>query len=311
MKKLFILFLLFTTFKGITQSCKGPVPPSIIKHPKGGIASTLRQTRIDLYTLKNEGERHIKSISYNPCGFLHLLNSVSGRGYDGLRVYFASTASRNGKLTLVFVPTIEIIIDDYRAHLDDLEACYVIDNSISHTISARDASELVRNFKNDQERDFTFNGENRYRNERINKPFFETSATWYDISLIKPGTDLSDGTTGLSSYLQYLIDKDSVDNVIVEFGGFERQSRDLYYYQLSPIFNFAKAGAPIKTVFGIQIEEDKKTLIDFADKRKPFNQAVDMAIRNVIKENSYADTGVPCPPPPTGSTCPGASLPLP
>lgn len=310
MKKIFYLLLFFLSYWSVAQSqsksllpCANQDDISKPLNPKGIIADNDSKTRINIYrNFKNSlnlGPQDINSINYTPCGFLNLMKALIDpiKKYDGLRVYFGSDPNNKDTLMLIFVPTTGM--SGSGIHTDDLNACWVIQNdniTILDETRTKIASKYVKEFDNMQLKNkFTPDGQRYYDNEPKSKTYYETKSLWYPINLFNAQTTLNPTTgkyeTGQYKYLQYLINTNAINNVVVDFGGYEASSQ--YDYQLTLVFDYSSANGFTSNPFFFGSKA-------YSKKRKHHEMGM---------LGSNTDNAVPCPPPPSGTKCPGALLP--
>ena len=309
MKKILLFPLVLFCYSGFGQNnCKNSDPIITSPTPAGYVDPGVAQTRIDTYRMqKNQviagtgHKRNIDSILYSPCGFLQLLQSVTSDSYDGLRIYFGCDTTGNKDLMLIFVPTRFAVKDQYRIHLDDTAHCSIIVGSTNKSISVPDASRYIREFENDQLNYFTTDGQKHYSGEsKPPRPIYqESNSLWYDISILNPGIiDPTTKTVGIVTYLRNLINTNAIDSIIVDFGGFEHTLPIDYEYQITLIFNYYQKGGHTVAFMTSHLLDANQLL----------GKRLDFIIKYLTGGNT--DTGVPCPPPPSGQqNCPGASLP--
>ncbi len=316
MKKLLIFFFIFFTLKGFTQNCKNADPAAPDPTPRGSIDPEEARKLIGVYIDNKNKERVSDSLIYDPGAFLELLEYLtdSSKHYNGVRVYFGADSVNNNKLLLVFVPTKETDIGDITINMDDISSCYtIVDKSAKHLL-VRDARKIISTFQNKHLNYFTANGQNSQFRIRDSIPNFqEATNIWYDISIFKGGINPNTNTIGMKKSLQCLINKDSVDKVVINLAAFAHTPKSLYspidfYYHLMLIFSFYKDDAvkasylgnnPVLAAIESYFKDQKKSDIGKAK----FSKDQWGAIEHFLSNFGYTDTGVPCPPPPPGKTC--------
>jgi hypothetical protein len=306
MKKLIVLMLCLTALEGLAQDCQPGQPLPTRPDPSGEISNQLAKTRIDLYIKKNHGRNYRAQLDFRPCGFLKLLKYITdpSKGYDGLRVYFAADVN-DGDLTLIFVPTKEQLVGQYRINVDDKSSYLRIEGDNILPITYDDAVKSVRNYEAKHLRNFE--ADRRPDNSKFN----ETRSLWYDIRMFKPGIWPVDRKTGLTTYLQDLMNRNEVKNVAILFAAFEPGIEPFDYdYQLTLVLKFdgtnnVDSGRTFlaggfeagKLQLIKNLEDEKQRTADTNKKR------VLEAVLTRLRQLGYVDTGVPCPPPPPGYTC--------
>lgn len=301
MKKSFFFLVLLVSLKGLTQDCKNGASTPERVFPKGYISDA--SSRIATYRTKkniadSKGKREIDSIVYSPCGFLKLLNALSEQArpnvyYSGLRILLGANA--NDSLTLVFAPTIggggpedENAGDVY----------WQINGADLKSLTENQVKAMTARFKSHRDA-FKQNGQKEFDAHQVPHPrkkYEETESLWYDISQIISDFDPYDNKTGLRKYLQELINKDEVDAVVIDFGAFE-PTEPSYYYQIDLVFDFYKEGSTARNFAG------------FSPSTHVSADLINRFTKKGGRKNlsSSVNTGVPCPPPPSGMTkCPGS-----
>jgi len=324
MKKVFPLFLLLFAGKIFAQPCKDtrhtPTAGQGIKINPTGIMLDEGKAQIAAYrNLKNPSDasgkkKNIDYISYDPCGFLAMLKLLtSNRNYTGLRIYIAADASN--KLTLIFSPTEQDWVEGDEVDKDDETQYWEIDGKIIKYDTKQDASNAVKRFQDGQMKEFNNDGKNYYRNNqrhRQNPNFNETTQLWYDISQFNsPIHTYGDYTeAGLQPYLQYLINGDAIDSVVLNFAAFVPNEAPFKYdYQLDLVFDFYKKSPPESYAFLLPALNHVFLIAPDYHPFKRITKRVNNKLVEALGAGSGTNTGVPCPPPPSGQQCPG-SLPL-
>jgi hypothetical protein len=286
MKKLFFLSLIFSNLALLAQD-KCDFKDVVAR--MGSLKASVRRAVFKDSKFKALGDSKDRlKISYTVASFAQLLqftSDVSGSGalkYNGMRVYFAvnpnTTDGDYDKLNLVFVPTIDSV--------DDIDSCWIIKpGALSPTcISASEASTLIKEFQNGKK----YLNLNRDGKKMMGNHFEETKSLWYDAQY------LGNYEKGLLYFFN--CKKTKLKTVDIEFGGFGLSFK--YAYHLTLLFHFTfDDGEGYDISFTTSRSENLKETFD---KNSPH-----------LYGEGDVDTGVPCPPPPSGQqTCPGSLLPI-
>jgi hypothetical protein len=291
MKKSLLITFLFIAVKVAGQDCN-------FKDVKARCGNLSATTRSNVYknhkykVLNDKNERF--EIPYTVSSFFKLLqftndvNSSGGPKYDGLRVYFAVNPNASeadfNQLNLIFVPTTE---QPDKTHLDDLGSCWIIKQGADAPvrITAPEASSWVRKFQDGSTSKYAkLDGDGKHRK---GKKFEEAKSLWYSAAYL--GND--------SKGLLYFFNckKNKVTSIAVRFGGFGGLNQ--YNYRLTLLFK-------------LSFENKDKYSVTFTRSNNKQNLKETSDPKFLYKSgDGTVDTGVPCPPPPTGQTCPGALLP--
>jgi hypothetical protein len=332
MKKLLVFFFICLAFMCTAQQrlilpCHDGPPTGERPQPRGSIGEVEAGRRRDVYRdQKNNRIGLIDPDGYDPCAFRELLLYLTDRknGYNGLRIYLGVEPTNFKQVVLVFVPTIDTVIGGWRVNRDDTSACHIILNQGLKKLWHQEASTYIREYRERHVPSFNQNYMDEYgQSSDVDSNYAETNNLWYDISLFKPGTDPYDRTTGMITVLQKLINNGEVDKVKIDMAAFDHTESLDFFYHIMLIFRFYQK-AELKASFdgnnSILVFYDRfldKVKKTFANIKKTDKNIAGLsydqlfAFRKILGSFGYTDTGVPCPPPPSGQTCDklGAILP--